>query len=72
LDSAEGDNLSPQELQGKYTVALKRIGGETTSAAADRHRPIFHRRAQMTEQQAIQEAANALTALWRMTKTDKA
>jgi hypothetical protein len=64
-----GDNLSTQELQGKYTVALRRIGGETTST--DRHTPIFQRRAHITEQQAIQEAANALTALWKIRRTNK-
>jgi len=56
-------------LQGKYTVALRRIGGETTSA--DRHTPIFQRGAHITEQQAIQEAANALTALWKISRTNR-
>jgi hypothetical protein len=65
----EEHNLSPQELQGKYTVALRRIGGETTSA--DRHTPIFQRGAHITEQQAIQEAANALTALWKISRTNR-
>jgi hypothetical protein len=61
--------LSPQELQGKYAVALRRIGGET--AATDRHRPIFCRNADMAEQQAVQEAANALAALWKIRRADK-
>jgi len=63
--------LSPQELQGKYALALKGIGGETASAATDRHRPIFRRNAQMTEQQAIQEAASALAALWKIRRSQK-
>ncbi|HET8823892.1 MAG TPA: hypothetical protein VFM77_02095 [Terriglobales bacterium] len=61
--------MSPQELQGKYSVALRRIGGET--ASADRHTPIFQRSAHITEQQAIQDAANALTALWKIRRADK-
>jgi len=67
MDRLEGTTLSPQELQGKYAVALRRIGGET----ADRHKPICQRSAPITEQQAIQEAANALTALWKIRRADK-
>jgi len=64
--------LSPQELQVKYTLALGRIGGETAPACADRHRPIFRRNAKMAEQQAIQEAGSALTALWKIRTSEKA
>lgn len=62
--------MSTQELQGKFKVALRRIGGET--ASDDRHRPIFSRNPHLTEQQAIQEAANALTALWKIRRAQKA
>jgi hypothetical protein len=68
----EGDNLSPLELQGKYTVALGKIGGETGSDNANRHKPIYERNSQWAERQAIAEAANALTALWKIRKGDKA
>jgi hypothetical protein len=63
--------LSPQELLGKYNVALRRIGGETVSDAADRQKPIFQRNAPMAEQEAIQEAAKALAALWKIRRADK-
>jgi len=72
IGNAEGDNLSPQELQGKYALALKGIGGATASAGADRHRPIFRRNAQKTEEQAVQEAASALAALWKIRRSSKA
>jgi len=64
--------LSPQELQGKYTLALGRIAGKTAPTSSDRHRPIFRRNPQMSEQQAIQEAASALTALWKIRRSEKA
>ena len=64
--------MSPLELQGKYTVALERIGGETGSDHANRHKPIYERNSQRAEREAIAEAANALTALWKIRKADKA
>ena len=64
--------MSPQESQGKYTDALGRIDRKPASDVTDRHRPIFRRKAQMGEQQAIQEAANVLTALWKVRSSDKA
>jgi len=70
--SVEGGSLSSQELQGKYTVALGRIGGGASSGGADRHKPICQRNSQMTEQQAIEEAANALSALWKVRKSNRA
>jgi len=50
---------------------LQRICGETASETADRYRPIVQRKAQMPEQQAIEEAANALTALWKVGRSKK-
>jgi hypothetical protein len=64
--------LSPRELQGKYMVALGRIGGETGSDGTDRRKPIYARNSPQTEQQAIAEAANALSALWKIRGSDKA
>lgn len=72
IGKVEGGNLSPQELQGKYTLALGRIAGKTASAGSDRNRPIFRRNPEMSEQQAIQEAARALTALWKIRRSEKA
>lgn len=64
--------MSPLELQGKYTVALAKIGGETSSEPANRCKPIYTRNSQQAERQAIAEAANALTALWKIRKAGKA
>lgn len=68
----KGDNLSPLELQGKYMVALGRIGGETGSDDADRRKPIYERNSAQSERQAIAEAANALSALWKVRRPGKA
>jgi hypothetical protein len=64
--------LSPRELQGKYMVALGRIGADAGSDGTDRRKPIYPRNSQRTEQQAIAEAANALSALWKVRRSDKA
>ncbi|MBV9182448.1 MAG: hypothetical protein JO356_14145 [Acidobacteria bacterium] len=53
--------MSPRELQGRYSIALGKIGG-----AVDRHKPIYQRDSRITEQKAIEEAANALSALWKL------
>jgi hypothetical protein len=58
--------VSLQELQGKYTVALKRLGGETSSDNAKRRKPIYQRNSQNDERQAIEDAANALSVLWKV------
>ena len=55
--------MSPQELEGKYTVALRRIDG---TDLADRHKPIYQRNPRNTEDEAIEEAASALRALWKL------
>jgi hypothetical protein len=47
-------------------AALSRIAGEPTSGATKRHTPIFQRDAANTEKQSIQDAANALAALWKV------
>lgn len=67
----ESDKLGPLELQGKYTVALGRIGGETGSDGANQHRPIYERNSQQAKRQAIAEAATALTALWKIRRAGK-
>jgi len=58
--------LSPRELQGKFNAALEKIGGAADSTAPARHKPIYQRQSEMTEEQAIQQAANALSALWKL------
>jgi hypothetical protein len=64
--------LSPQELRAKYTVALGRIGGKSGAEGVGRRKPIYERNVQIGEQQAIAEAASALTALWNIRRTEKA
>lgn len=63
--------MNPLELQGKYTVALGKIGGETGADGADRRKPIYERNAVQAERQAIAEAANALSALWKVRRSYK-
>jgi hypothetical protein len=62
----EGGSLSPTKLQGKYTAALSRIGGAPISEDAKRHTPIFQRGAAPNEKEAVRDAANALSALWKV------
>lgn len=64
--------MSPVELQGKYTVALKRIAGKAGPDEGNRHKPIYQGNSQITEQQALEEAAKALTALWKVKRSQKA
>jgi hypothetical protein len=52
-------------LQGSYATALERIGG---ADAADRQKPIYQRDSRITEQQAIEQAAKALSALWKLSR----
>jgi hypothetical protein len=47
-------------------AALERIGGTDTSK---RQTPIFQRQPAITEERTIQDAARALAALWKLTKS---
>jgi hypothetical protein len=47
-------------------AALERIGGTDTSK---RQTPIFQRQPAITEERTIQDAAKALAALWKLTKS---
>jgi hypothetical protein len=62
----EGGKLSPRELQLKYMSALSRITGAPADADAKRQTPIFQREPAVTEKELIQNAANALAALWKL------
>src|SRR5260370_3863757 len=70
-NSHEGGKLSPQKLQGTYMAALSRIAGAPMCEDAKRHTPIFQRGPAIGEQQAIRDAATALTALWKIRETIK-
>jgi hypothetical protein len=47
-------------------AALSRIGDAQISESAKRHTPIFKRGPAIAEKQAIQDAAIALAALWKI------
>ena len=49
-------------------AALSRIAGEPVS---ERHTPIYQREPAIAEKQAIKDAANALTALWKIGEQSK-
>ena len=63
--------MSPGELQGKYAVALEQIGSKAGSERSERRKPIYQRTSQISEQQAIEDAAAALTALWKIRRSHK-
>ena len=72
IETLEGGNLSSQELQEKFTAAVGKMGRAKASDGAKRHKPIYERNSQRSERQAIAEAANALTALWKVRRAEKA
>jgi hypothetical protein len=61
--------LSTQELQGRYVDALARIAGAPVTGTAKRQTPICQREPAISEKQSIQDAANALAALWNIVKS---
>ena len=61
--------LSPQDLQARYAAALSRIGGAPSEDRAKKHMPIFKRQPATTQTESIQEAANALAAIWKVAKS---
>jgi len=66
MQESQGGTLSPRDLQGEYTAALSRIAGGADPSASDRHQPIYRREPAPTEKQAIKDAADALSALWKL------
>jgi hypothetical protein len=66
VPEVEGAPMSPRELQEKYQAALSKIAGAKISGSAKKHQPIFQREPATTEKQSIQDAANALSALWKL------
>jgi hypothetical protein len=61
--------LSSRTLQGQYTAALSKITGAPKSENHEdqkRHTPICQRTPQPNEKQALREAANALSAIWKI------
>ena len=58
--------MSPRDLQGKYTAALSRIAGGDAPGASDRQQPIYRREPAPAKKQAIKDAADALSELWKL------
>ena len=49
-------------------AALARIAGGPMTGTTKKQAPIFQREPAITEKQSIQDAANALAALWKILK----
>jgi len=49
-------------------AALSKIAGAPMTSTAKRQTPIFLREPAITQKQSIQDAANALAALWKIVK----
>jgi hypothetical protein len=70
IDTVVKENrLSPQDLQARYAAALSRIGGAPTKDTAKKHTPIFKRQPAITETESIQDATNALAAIWKLARS---
>jgi hypothetical protein len=52
-------------------AALSKIGGRQSSTKDKSHVPIFQRDAALNEKQALRDAANALSALWKISKSSE-
>ena len=63
----KGGELSTHDLERMYMVALSKVAG-ATEGADKRRSPIYQRESTSTERQSIQDAANALAALWKIRK----
>lgn len=63
--------MSSRNLQGMYNAALSRIGGTRTSGDTNKCTPIFQRDVSVSRKQAVKDAANALSALWKMGESRK-
>ena len=63
--------MSSRQLQGRYIAASSRIGGKLISQNIKRHTPIFQRGTGASEKQALRDAANALSALWKIAESSK-
>lgn len=57
--------MGPRDHQGVYTAALRRVSVTRTATDEKKYKPIFQRDKAYTEDQALKEAAMALSALWR-------
>jgi len=64
--------LSHRELQEKYQAALSRIANARTSGTTRKQMPIVQRKPATTEKQSIQDAASALSELWKVGRPQRA
>ncbi|HEX4425244.1 MAG TPA: hypothetical protein VH079_07580 [Terriglobales bacterium] len=62
--------MTSHNLQLSYVAAMDKIGAIQNSSNAKQHTPIVKRNGGVTQEQAVQDAAAALRALWtgRMSK----
>lgn len=67
--AAIGGKLSSHDLERKYMAALSRIAGAPKANSDKRRTPIYQRESESSERQSIQDAANALAALWKIGKS---
>jgi hypothetical protein len=62
-DIEEGD-LSSRSLQSSYVAALAKMGAINAPRSAKKCTPIFQRDTRTAHQQAVKDAAEALSRLW--------
>jgi len=63
-----GGKLSTHDLERMYMAALSKVAGGSKPSADKRRTPIYQRESKSTERESIQDAANALAALWKIGK----
>jgi hypothetical protein len=63
-----GGKLSTHDLERSYIAALSKIAAAPKAGADKKRSPIYQRESTTTERESIQDAANALAALWKIGK----
>jgi len=61
-----GGKLSTNDLERMYMAALSEVAGAPKASSDKRRTPIYQREAKSTERESLQQAANALAALWKI------
>jgi len=63
-----GGRLITHDLERTYLAALSKVAGAPKTGSDKRRTPIYQRESRSTEKESIQDAANALAALWKIGK----